>query len=48
MRFFAIFSSARRDRWLSTMGMARVDTPSWVVGGELLGRPQRGTVGESS
>ena len=36
MRFFATYSSARRDRRLSTMGMAGVDTPSWVVGGELL------------
>ena len=38
MRFFATYSSARRERRLSTMGMAGVDTPSWVVGGELLDR----------
>ncbi len=47
MRFFAMCSSARRDRRLSTMGMGRVDTPSRVVGGELLDPPGWGAAVES-
>ncbi len=38
MRFFAPYSSARRDQRPPTMGMGRVDTPTWVVGGEPLVR----------
>ena len=47
MRFFATYSSARRDWRLSTMGLARVDTPSWVVGGQLLDRPGWGAAVQS-
>ncbi len=47
MRFLATYSSARRDRRLSTMGMAGVDTPSWVVGAELLDRTGWGAMVKS-
>ncbi len=36
MRFFDPYSSARRDRRPSTMGMDRVATPARMVGGEPL------------
>ncbi len=38
-RFFAPYSSTRRDQGLPTMGMGRVPTPTWVVDGELLVPP---------
>ena len=37
-RVFDPYSSTMRDQRPPTMGMGRVGTPTWVVGGEPLGR----------